>query len=163
MARVNTQKETIEIKHPKFKEVKVIAKKLDPIEAMDLFVGLQEYQKVVVLTDPSTKEVLLDEEGNPRVHVLSNIPATAVIDILEEVLESWEGIEDEKSKPIPFKRENFKYLFKKELNCPVKKKIKDPKTKKEVEKEVQISFADYIQAEVNKTAQEDDPDPKLKG
>lgn len=158
MAKINMQKQVMTIKHPVMPEVWVEAYILDPMESMDLFSGMQKFQRVVVLTHPTLKDengepqILKDDDNNPLTHVISNLPASAVIDILMNTLtKRWGGINDENDNPIPFSQANLRVLFSKELNVPTTRKIngKDVKGTQ--------AFADYIQAEVNK-ASTDEPD-----
>jgi hypothetical protein len=156
MATINTELETIEIKHPVFNDFVVTAKKLQPIEAMDLFSRMQKYQRVVPLTHPTKVDAegspifLTNDDGEIQYAILSNVPAKAVLDVLGEILLGWSGLDDG-NKPIPFTPSNFKYLFNKDLNVPITRKVK---RKDGSEKEVKgtQSFADYIQAQVNKEA-----------
>lgn len=166
MVMINTVPETMEVKHPKLKGVVASVFVLDPIETMDIFSGLAKYQKVVVLTDPRTGEILYNPSTEePFTATVNNIPSSAALEILEKIVDNVKGLEDQNKKPIIIDRniegsfkQNLKYLFRKELNCDITRKKKDVQG---VEKEVKgsQSFADYIQAELNKKAQGEESSP----
>lgn len=144
--------ETFTIEHPHFSEHKVFVKELEPTAEMDLFSRFAKYQRVVAVQDKDGN-VLRDDKGNLETVTLTNLPSEAVIQILDDVIEGWEGLEG-----IPYKPENIKYLFNKKLICRINKDGK----------EVKQSWPDYIQAEINKRsesvlAQEVEEAPKLKG
>lgn len=166
MVAINTDVETMDVKHPKHSEVVATVRVLDPIETMEIFSALSRYRKVVVLTHPVTGEILYDDEQNPLTSTLTNIPADAAIEVLEKTLIRVKGLTDGNKKPIvidleknPESRENLKYLFKKQLNVSIVRKKKNTEGK-EISTPGTQSFPDFLQAEINKRAElEDSNDP----
>jgi hypothetical protein len=157
MAKINTQAEFKIIEHPKFKELKVNARVLDPIEHMDMTSRFQQYQRAIAVTHPETGELIKDEDGDIITRTTMSLPAKAVIQILADTLEGWEGLEDENGKAIPFHVDNIKFLFAKGLNVKVPVQKKFVENGKTVEREVPtvMSFADYIQKVLNDDAKKE--------
>ena len=162
-AMVDTSESTIEIPHPKYPKFITELRVLDPIEALDLFSGFQKYQRVIVLQDPKTGEILYDEETKePKTVVLNNVPAKEMVSVLEKVIKGWRGLRGSDGKEIPFSAGNMKYLFSKNLNVPKTRKVKENGIEKNVEG-VQ-TYADYLQERVNDMMKdEEESDPKTKG
>ena len=126
--------------------------KLEPTEQMDLFSGFQQYTKLVAILHPITSEIIRDDNGNIATQSITNLPVHEMIKILAHVIKNWEGLEGE-SGVIPYTEKNIKYLFNRALNV----KIKEPRQINGVKKEVDInqSFADYIQSELQKSIEKD--------
>lgn len=135
------------IEHPIYPEFKVYCRILDPVEAMDVFSGFQEYQQVFAIVHPVTKELVRDEKGNLETVTITNVPAKVIIDVLKDVIDwqagGWEGLEGPEDVIIP-KPENIKYLFSRDLNI-TNTKIVDGKEVKSSQ-----SFPDHIQERLNK-------------
>jgi hypothetical protein len=149
MARINTKPRRIEVHHPTLKDVYVKARILEPIEAMDMFSGFADFQRVVAVVDQRTGDPLYNKKGEPITSTITNIPASEIIRILASTLEGWDGLDDENDKPIPFTEENLRILFAPELT--IAKDVLDEDTGKKL-RTYQQTFADYIQEEINKKA-----------
>lgn len=151
--KINTAREFIDIKHPKYPDLIVRCKKLEPIEFMDLFSGFQKYQRIVAVVNPTNNELIRDANGNLETVTLNNLPASVVVDLLSNIIDTWQGLEDQNGI-IKYEKDNIKYLFKKELNVPITKD----------KKETSQAFPDYIQEQLNKEieAMETDIAPKTK-
>lgn len=147
MARVNTKEEKLTVIHPKFKELKVFCRVLEPVEAIDLFSRFQKFSQVVAVIHPVTGELVYNKEGKLETVTITNIPASEAIKVLEEVVEGWEGLEDNDDKPIPFHSSKLNLLFSKDLGF--KEEIDDPKEEGK-KKKINRSFGDYIQGELDK-------------
>lgn len=166
MARIQDT-QTFTITHPKLKDVKVICRELDPIEAMDMFSGLAKYQKVVAILHPVTGEIVRDGD-EIATSIRTNLPSEAILKILETNLEGWEGIEDSKGNPIPFNSNNIRHLFNRAFSLV--KMVEEKDGDKVTMKPTPQSFADYIQQEINaridkqmKELNEELGSPKSKG
>ena len=145
--------ETFTIEHPHYPEHKVLVQEMEPTAEMDLFSKFAKYQRVIAVQDKDGK-LVRDEKGNLETVTITNLPSEAVIEILNDVLQGWEGLDG-----IPFKKENIKFLFNKKLVCRVKN---------DEGKEIKQSWPDYIQAQINKRSEdilneEVNEAPKLKG
>lgn len=147
MAKISRLSKSIKIKHPQFPELIATCRVLEPIEAMDIFGSFQQYQKVVPVID-NNGNLIRKENGELETHVLTHLPASAVLDILHEVVENVEGLEDEDG-PIKFSNtaEFLKNLFKREINVELPDGSK-------------TAFADYIQSELNKLTVDDSKEDK---
>jgi hypothetical protein len=148
MAKINTKVRHITVEHPHLKGVSVKARIMEPIEAMDMFSGFSDFQRVVAVTDQRTGSPLYNKKGEPVTATITNIPASEILRILEETVESWDGLDDENDAPIPCNAANLKFLFAPELN--IDKEITDEESGET--RTIQQTYADYIQEEVNKVA-----------
>lgn len=137
------------VEHPLHPEFKVFARILDPVEAMDVFSRFQEFQQVVSVIHPVTKELVRDEKGNLETVTISNPPAQVIIDILTDVIDwkhpsgGWVELEGPDGPILP-KPENIKFLFSRDLNVPTTKTVEGKEVKSTQ------SFPDHIQERLNK-------------
>lgn len=136
MAQIFTQQQTLIVKHPQMPEFKVHCLILEPVEAMELFSSLSQYQKVFAVLHPNTNELIRNDKKELETVTITNIPGEAILNILSKTVEDWEGLEDENKKPIKYEKSKLPYLFKKELSVKNEDGTREP-------------FAVYIQAQLN--------------
>lgn len=150
MAKIITDKQTHIVEHPKFKELRVHCVLPEPLEYMEMFSSFQKYQKHVAILHPITGELIKNEDRSVATQIVTNLPASAIMQILEAVIDKekgWEGLEGS-SGIITYSSSNIKHLFNRALNVPITVKRMISGVEKEIQDEQ--SFADYIQAEINK-------------
>jgi hypothetical protein len=146
MAKIGKLTGNLTVEHPLFPELKVYCRILDPVEAMDVFSAFQEYQTVVAVVHPISKELIRNEKGVLETVTITNVPAKVIIDVLDNVIDwgggGWEGLEGPDGIIVP-KSENIKYLFSRDLNIPTSKLVDG------VEIKSTQSFPDHIQEQLN--------------
>lgn len=157
MVRIIDESVVVTIPHPVYPELKVRARVKTAVEEMDMMSDFVKYKRIVTVQDKDGN-VVRNDDGDLETVTLTALPSEAVIDLMDDVLEGWEGLEDNKGVPIPFKRENIKHLFARSLFVP---------TKNKKGKDINQAFPDYIQAELNKYSEnllkaEDTESPKSK-
>jgi|SRR5690349_4052563 len=146
MAKIGALTGNLTVEHPLFPELKVYCRILDPVEAMDVFSTFQEYQTVVAVIHPVTKELIRNEKNALETVTITNVPAKVIINVLNNVIDwnggGWEGLEGPTGVILP-KPENIKYLFSRDLNIPEIKIVNEKEVKNSK------SFPDYIQEQLN--------------